>query len=524
VTPAPSARRARPTRGAVVDLGSNALRLQIVEASDDGEPVVLVRIREPVRLGGDAFGAGEIGEHALAAAERALRGFRELCEQYGVQRVRAVATAALREARNRDAAVARLSASSPAPIEVISGTEEAWLLLRAVEPRVDLRGGRTLLVDLGGGSAELVLCEDGRALAAESLPLGALRLLDLARRAGAGDHGAELLALLEQLAARADHALAELLGGRPAERCVAVGGNAESLADLEAETRGRRLEAGVERLDPDTLVRWIEALAPLPPAERARRFGLLPDRADVIVPAAVVYLHLARRAGARALLVPRVGLRDGLLRDVLLLPSEAALRAEWRETLLTSARALGQRLRCDSAHAERVRALAARLFDETRTLHGRNERERSLLEAAALLHDAGRLLADERHEEHGAALVRASELVGVRAAERELLAGVVRHHRGPPPAEDDPTCTALAVEDRARLFVLAALLRLADALDAQHRGAIADVAVRVSPGAVALRLTRSESAAHGPLLELAAARAKGILFEAVFGVKLSVTG
>jgi exopolyphosphatase/guanosine-5'-triphosphate,3'-diphosphate pyrophosphatase len=237
----------------------------------------------------------------------------------------------------------------------------------------------------------------------------------------------------------------------------------------------------------------------------------------------VVLLHLARRAGARALLDPRVGLRDGLLRDVLLLPSEAALRAEWRETLLAGARALGQRLRADVGHAERVRELAARLFDATTSLHGRGERDRSLLEAAALLHDVGRLVCDERHEEHGAALVRASELVGVGAAERELLAGVVRHHRGPHPAESDPACAALPVGDRARLFVLTALLRLADALDAQRRGAIADVVLRAAPGAVELCLVRSPAARSGPLLELAAARAKGSLFEAVFGVRLSVS-
>jgi exopolyphosphatase/guanosine-5'-triphosphate,3'-diphosphate pyrophosphatase len=483
---------------------------------------VLVRIREPVRLGGDAFVAGCIGEAALAAAERALAGFRELCEQYGVQRVRAVATAALREAANRDAAVARLSAASPAPIEVVSGTEEAWLLLRAVEARVDTSRGRSLLVDLGGGSAELVLMEDGRAVAAESQPLGALRLLQVAARIAGAEHGPAFETLVEQLAGRADHRLEDLLGGRPVERLVAVGGNAETLADLEAEVRGRRFQGDVELLEADTLARWIEALGPLPPDERARRFGLLPDRADVIVPAAVVYLHVARRAGARQVLVPRVGLRDGLLRDVLALPSEAALRAEWRETLLASARVLAARYRCDLQHAERVRAHAASLFDQSAALHGRAERERTLLELAALLHDSGRFVSDDRHEEHSAHLLRASELVGLAEAERELVAGVARHHRGPHPGGSDPAYAALSAEGRARLCVLAALLRLADALDRQHRGAIAAVELRVRPGAAELVLRRAAGVAPGPILELDAAREKGSLFEAVFGVTLRI--
>jgi exopolyphosphatase/guanosine-5'-triphosphate,3'-diphosphate pyrophosphatase len=519
-----SGRRARPRRGAVVDLGSNALRLQIVEAADGGEPVVLARIREPVRLGGDVFAAGRIGDAAVAAAERALAGFRELCAQYGVQRVRVVATAALREAANREAVIARLSSVAPAPIEVISGTEEAWLLLRAVEARVDLRSGRSLLVDLGGGSAELVVVEEGRAVASDSQPLGALRLIETARRAAGADHGPAFLALVEQLVGRSDHRVADRLGPAPVERMVAVGGSAEALADLEAEAGGRRLAAGVESLATDTLARWIDTLAPLSRADRERRFGLLPDRADVIVPAAVVYRRLAGLAGARDLLVPRVSLRDGLLRDVLAAPGDAAIRAEWRETLLAAARALAGRYRCDLAHAERVRVHAASLFDRTAALHGRSPRDRALLEAAAVLHDAGRFVSSERHEEHTAWLVRASELVGLSLAERELVALAARYHAGPHPAEEDPEWTRLSAEVRARACVLAALLRLADGLDRQHRGAVESLELWIGPGAVELALRRAPGEAGRPMLELDAAREKGAFFEAVFGVTLRVSG
>lgn len=508
----------------MIDLGSNALRLQIVEAVEGGEPVVLARIREPVRLGGDVFGAGSIGDAAIAAAERALAAFRDLCEQYGVQRVRAVATAALREAGNRDAVVRRFSAAAAVPIEVITGTEEAWLLLRAVAARVDLGRGRSLLVDLGGGSAELVVVEDGRAVAADSQPLGALRLIEAARRAAGADHGPAFLALVEQLVGRADHDVADRLGPAPAARMVAVGGSIEALADLEAEAGGRRTADGVESLAVDTLARWIETLAPLPRGERERRFGLLPDRADVIVPALVVYRRLAELAGAPRLLVPRTSLRDGLLRDVLAPPGDAAVGAEWRETLLASARSLAARFRCDTAHAERVREHAASLFDQTAALHGRAPRDRGLLEAAAVLHDAGRFVASARHEEHGAALVRASELVGVSAEEHELVALAVRYHAGAHPAAADAEWAALPAEGRARACVLAALLRLADGLDRAHRGAVTSLALRIGPGAVELSLRRAPDAEGRPLVELDGAREKGALFEAVFGVALRPIG
>jgi len=223
-------RLGRPKRGAVIDLGSNALRLQIVECVEGAEPVVLTRHRAPVRLGKDVYAQGRIGPETLEAAEAALRRFADLCEQYGVQRIRAVATAALRESSNRDEVVERLSAASPVPIEVISGTEEAWLLARAVETRVDLAHGRSLLLDLGGGSVEAILVEDGRAVAADSYPLGAIRLLEVARRQAGSAHGATFKALLEQHAGACDHTIAERMAACPLDRLVACGGSVEVLA------------------------------------------------------------------------------------------------------------------------------------------------------------------------------------------------------------------------------------------------------------------------------------------------------
>ncbi len=520
--PEPSrARRTRPARGAAIDIGSNAIRLQIAEAAESGDPVVLTSHRAPVRLGADVFREGRIGEASLAAAVDALQGFRELCAQYGAQRVRAVATSAVREAANRGAVVAALCAASPVPVQVISGIEEAWLLARAVESRVDTARGRSLLVDLGGGSVELTLLHEGRAVAADSYSLGALRLLELARREAGSAWGESFLALLRQHAGRFDHRIRDRLGEARVDRLVAVGGNVESLSDLETEARGRRSEGGVEFLERPTLEHWIGRLAALSPEDRCASLGLLPDRADVILPAAVVYAHVMDLAGVERAWIPRLGLRDALLRDVVGTATEEDERTEWRETLLACARDLAGRYRCDPGHAEAVRRHAAELFDQTQPLHGRGERERGLLEAAALLHDAGRFVSDERHHEHSAYLIHASELVGVGPADRELLAQVARYHRGDHPDDADPAYAALGPEDKARVCVLAALLRLADALDRRHRDAVTRLELSVEPGAVDLVL-HCAAGQGGGVAEVDAVRAKGALFEEVFGVRLAV--
>lgn len=516
-------RRGRPRRGAVIDLGSNSLRLQIVERSESGEPVLLTRDRVPVRLGAGAFGGGIIPEDAVAAVEHELRRFAELCDQYGVQQIRAVATAALREARNRDEVVARLSAAAPAPIEVISGTEEAWLLARAVQARIDTSRGRALLVDLGGGSVELTLVAGAHPEVAESHPLGAVRLLQQAERQAGADHGPKFVRLLEEHAARCDHRIVDRLAEQPIERLVACGGNVEALADLETERGARRAEGDVEWISTQALGRWIEELGPLSSAERAARHGLLPDRADVIVPAAVVLRHLARLARVKRLWVPRVGLRDGLQRDVIGDPDSPEALAERRETVLAAAAALARRAHCDLDHAECVRRHATALFDATASLHGRDTRDRTLLEAAALLHDAGRFVSPDRHQEHSAYLIRASDLVGLRPEERERVALVARYHAGEHPDDADPGYRGLAAGERARVCVLAALLRLADAFDRSHSGAVADLEVRVEGGPGRVRIAVHPSpGVQPPAVELDAAREKGSLFEEVFGVQLEL--
>jgi exopolyphosphatase/guanosine-5'-triphosphate,3'-diphosphate pyrophosphatase len=511
-------RRERPARAAIIDLGSNALRLQIVQARDADVPVLLTRERAPVRLGRGVFDTGRIDEDCIVAAERALSRFGELCEQYGVQNVRAVATAALREAENRDAVVTRLSAAGPAPIEVISGTEEAWLLARAVTSRLDVSQGRAVLLDLGGGSVEVTVMQGGVAVEADSHPLGAVRLLGIARRRAGSDHGDAFLAALEAEAGRYDWRLRDRLGSAEVSAFVACGGNVEALADIGGVTND-----GVEVLDVAALDAVLDDLGGIPPPERASRYALSSDRADVIVPAAVVLRRLASLLEVTRIVVPRVSLRDGLEGEVLMGAGAPVVREDRRRTLVASARALAERYRCDPDHAECVRRHVTALFDATAGLHGRGADDRALLEAAALLHDAGRFLSHDKHNEHGAYLIGGSAVVALGDAERSRLALIVSYHRGPHPADGDPGYRDLDPGARAGVCVLAALLRVADGLDVTHRGAVAGVSVGTGdePGRMTLRLTPAEPDAS-LAAELEAARAKGGLLEDVFGIRLEI--
>lgn len=509
-----------PPRYGVVDVGSNAIRMQVIEVRGAGEPpATLEARREPVRLGQDVFLTGAIPEGSVRKAVAALRTFRASCDAWHVRGLRAVATSALREASNRDTILRRIEREAGIRVDVISGTEEAYLLARGVASRLDLSEGRSLLVDVGGGSVEVTLIESGNIAVSESYRLGAVRLLEALRRDVRGDHDTGFLALLDQYVGSLDRRIAARLGEGRIDRFVATGGNIETLGDLAARDGALPVDGGVEALAHRTLAHWIERLARLSYAERVEQLGLAPDRADVILPAAVVYYRLAEVARAERLLIPRVGLRDGLVREVVAGHLETAQASDRRETVLAGALVLVRKYRADLAHAQKVRELAVSIFDQTSSLHGLGAEERVLLEIAALLHDIGAFVSAASHHKHAYYLIRASDLVGLSESEREIVALAARYHR-----RSHPRRTHLEFQQRTRLeksrvLKIAAILRLADALDREHQTKVASVAARSGRKNLDLVLTPATGAGSDFALEHWAVRRKGSLFAEVFGLE-----
>lgn len=514
-----------PARFGVADVGSNALRFLVIEMREPGAaPVALESVREPVRLGQDVFLTGSIPEPSIVAAVEALRRFRLSCDRFGVRAIRAVATAAVREAANRDAVVERVEQATGIRLEVISGTEEAYLLTKAVEARVDLSRGRSLLVDLGGGSVEVTLVEDGQILLSDSYRIGAVRLLEaLAGDAARSDGSNGLLELLDQYVGSLDARIGERIGSGKIDRFLATGGNAESLAELAARDGSLESELGIDALPLRTLADWVQRLASMPFAQRVEELGLSRDRADVILPAGVVYHRLASVARVDRMLVPRVGLRDGLVREVVAGHLETALAADRRDTVLAGARALARKYHAEMAHAEKVRELATSLFDQTLSLHGLGAEERVLLEAAALLHDIGAFVSPSAHHKHAYYLIRASDVVGLGPGERELVGLIARYHRRSHPKRQHLAFDGLSKEDRDAVTKLAALLRLADALDREHQARVARVEVTSGRREIELLLVPEDAKRTDLALERWAVKRKGTLFLEAFGIPVVVS-
>lgn len=498
----------------IVDMGSNAIRFVVAEATA-GAIGTLESHRLPVRLGRDVFHTGQIPDAALGEVVDAFRRFRATCDRHGVKHIRAIATSAMRDARNRDLLVDRVREASGIEIDVISGTQESYLLKLGVETRVDLRQGRSLLVDVGGGSVELVLVEDGQVASADSYRLGALRMLEALRDSDGS--GETFVDLLHKHLKSLDHRIADRFDKIRIDRYVAVGGNVESLADLANLRAAPRRTDGIESHAVDELQRLVLDLARLPVVERMEKHGLKPDRADTIVPAGIVYLHLAELAGVARVLVPRVGIKDGLLVEIVTGHLDPFVAEEHVDVVLSSCRAMGRRFHVETAHAEAVLTLARQLFDQTRELHGLGGRARVLLEAAALLHDVGVAVNNDGHHKHSQYLIQSSDLVGLADEERQLVALLARYHRKAPPQREHEEFMQLRRRERTLVERLSALLRLADALDRQHASVVRGVSVKIREDSVELRPILATLDPTRLTLEAKAVEEKGALFAQLFG-------
>src|SRR5437868_7921169 len=493
---------------AVVDLGSNATRLQIAQVAADGRTTVLAEDRAAVRLGEQVFRTGRLSAAAIARAALALERFSKLAQRAGAEKVRAVATSAVREASNRAALVRTVRNHSGINLEVISGAEEARLVCLGVlqgEPSSE----HGLILDIGGGSTEIISSRGEEPESAFSLQLGSVRLTEFFVE---GDPVARKQARLIDEAVQDGLAQVDpVLTGRH-RRVIGAAGTTGAVAALARRFAGHDAASSMP-VSYDQVRRVLERLRESTAKER-RKWGVDPQRNDIIYAGTAICEGVMRKLRIEELAVTSRGLRDGLMADLvrrLVRPRGGHLHQE--SAVLDGLRAFGRRCGYREEHAEQVAQLSLSLFDQTRELHRLGEEERSILHAAAMLHDVGAFVSYNRHHKHTYYLLYHADLPGFTDRERELIATIARYHRRSPPKDRHAEFQRLTPDERIVVRRLAALLRVADGLDRGHRRHVRAVTVKRR----GKRLDIDVLAEAGSELEVWSAGQKADLLEEVCG-------
>ncbi len=506
-------------RFAAIDIGSNAMRLRVVEASHPTDANAFAEVesrRAAVRLGADAFTTRELSPDALRAACVALREFRKVIEDTGVVAYRATATSAVRETRNAEVLVERARREADIHLEVIEGVEEARILQLAVSRKLALAGRTVWLADVGGGSTEMTRLESGTARFSTSLPLGTVRLLGMFL-AGTSDIDAHHQTLLVEAIDRTLSEIPSREWAAEKHALIATGGNVETLASLIPSAQK---VLGTKAIDVAALRGLLPKLCAMSTDDRRVSFNLRPDRADTLVPAATIFLRVAERLGVTQIAAPGVGLKEGLLIELVERHFQLWDENAQDQLTLDACLALGRRFGFDEEHARSVDNLCAQLFDDLAPLHEMSAREKLLLRASAWLHDVGDRIRYEGHHKHSQYIVEHSDIMGLSRLERTMVSLVARYHRKGEPKDENPGFKDLSREHRLIVRKITAILRIADALDKEHLGRVNGVRAQVHEPRkqVSLRLSGKGDRA----LEEWALTDKAKLFETLFDYRVTL--
>ncbi len=483
---------------AAIDVGTNAVRLELARPLPDGSLEILHQERDPLRPGEGVFKTGAISREVADRLMSTLRRYGALCHRFHA-RVRAVATSAVREAKNRDEIVRRARREAGLDLEVVSGREEARLICLGVLSGMPA-GQRSLVIDIGGGSTEVATASGDRPEQLWSVAIGAVRLSELFPAPGRVK--ARRLALMRTFA---EEAFRDALPSRlPARRVLGSSGTIQAVVTFAAGSSQATLRQ---------VSHAVDELADMTLEERRRRFDS--RRAEIVVAGAVILEAVMAHGGLRSLAAVDRGLRDGLLIDL----NRRARTAMRDPSLLEGALALGRRFGFDEPHGRHTARLALLLFDGLAQLHRLPASSRPLLEVATLLHDIGNAVSYQRHHKHSFYLIQNADLPGLTDHERALVARIARFHRRGPPEPGHVDLAGLGNADVQLVRKLSTLLRLADSFDRSHHQPVRSLRLQLSRGAVAVALR-----ARAPCdLELWDAANEAPLFRSVFHRRLELS-
>ncbi len=525
---APSSSSAAPAsvRLAAIDVGSNSIRLIVTEARDDGTYRLIDDEKEVGRLGRGLARTGRLGMKAMDSAALAIARMKDIASGYGVQKLKAVATAAVREASNRDEFLGMVKEKAGIDLDVISAQEEARLAHLSVMHAFDLRRVAAAVVDIGGGSTEVVLSSGGVVEEVYTLPLGAVRLTEMFEGVEDGSQKP-----FDDMRDHLKSVIKQHMGKPPftPQLVVGTGGTFTTLAALAMHRNGTNVEGDVgsggsvrgyelQRSVVNHLLNWLRSMSP---KARARVPGLSVERSEIIIAGVAIIDAVMQRLKVNTLRVHDRGIRDGLILTMIqeIFPQSGAIVGRPLERM-EAVRLFARRCNYEQAHSDHVARLAVQAFDQVAAHLGADSvgvksGARELLEAAGVLHDVGYYINYAKHHKHSYHMIVHSDLPGFTHREIEVIANVARYHRRGGPKNRHSNFAKLAPVDQNLVMRLAAILRIVDGLDRAHAQLVRNVRVEVRKNTAWF----IADAAQEPAVDIWGANRKCGLFGKAFGLE-----
>jgi len=505
---------------AVIDIGSNELRLHIAQATnqtDEKHPEAvkyLENLSYPLSLGRDTFHAGKMSFDKVDKACEVIKNFLHVARGYGIRNVYTVASTAMGEAANVDYILDQIKIKTGVDVCVIDDLEEKRHIYKLLTHYAeDSLKKSAVIVYIGTGSMGVSLFIDGKMPRTWNIRVGSLRMCELFGELQ--EFTREFYRLMEEYLAGFTYKLRDELP-EGIRHFIVSGPEIELIARLAMPEDSLPYGTPLFQIPREDFEAFYEKIKRKTTDRIAIDYDLDADKAESLLPAACIYQNLMDCTQAKVITASRMLPCDGILFEMLFPRRFAAIDKRFDKGTLLSAKELAARHGANIPHGELVRDFAIMIFNKIKKLHGLGNRDKLLLMAAALLHDIGECINTLDHHKISYEMVRRSDIVGLTQAEHEIVALICRYHSGAAsPDLDEPCFSLLDSGTKVRVSKLAAMLRLADALDRSHIQKCQHIDVKLSDGTLIITVNTASNFA----LEKWSFEEKGRFFAEVFGIK-----
>lgn len=495
---------------AAIDVGSNLLRMMIAQITSDGETIPLEDLWEPTHIGRDTFSFGRVQVDSVQETCDILKGFSKLMQDYKVRHYRAVTTSGIREAENQEYVLEQIRIKTGLVVEVINNAQERFLMYKAIRDYFhDYRKSRdkgTLIVDIGSGGVETSVYSDGSLKFTEYIKIGSLRLR-------------EILADLEQLTLDFPSIMEEFIESRidflrqrirkiQINNFIGLGGELRSIINLCMDVEEKFIKKSV-------LEKLYKKVHSMTTEQIVNEFNLQRNQAGILLPSIIILYRFLDMTDAEGIDTPMSSLRHGLISDMADEWFDTTARKDFLNDIISSVWYIGSKYSIDKVHCLNIEKLVLSIFDQTTKIHRMGERERFYLQIAAILHDVGKHVNLNQHDIHSYNIIRFQDIMGFSNEELNLVANIARYHSEETPHPSHDNFKVLGTRERITVSKLAAILKLAEALDISHKQKFDDIEISVSGKELFFRVQHDEDM----LLEEWNFAHNAFFFEEVMGIR-----
>ena len=499
---------------AAIDVGTNFISMMIAEIGPQGIIAPLEDVWKPTQIGRDTFSNGKIELSSTQELCKTLKSFAQLMKDYRVKHYQAVATTGIREAQNREYVLDQIARRTGLKVEVINNLQERFYEFKSMRDSIcdlhTMSQDGLLVVSLGMGGTEIFAYKDGSLQFTEYVKIGSLRLRELL--ADLERVTLEFSTILEEFLESKIYWLDSIRHGSDYQYVIGLGGELTSILRLG---QLNQFTADPHFLEQAAMEKIYALIRNIAPENIVGRYKMHRNEAEILLPSSIIFRRFLNATRASGIQVPRVSLRHGLLANMADERFNTIRKHEYINDIVNSVRRLGRKYGTDEKHSQRVEELALSTFDQMLAIHNLGERERLYLQVACILHDVGKYINADGHERHSGSVIRAQQILGFANRELAIVANIAKYHSQVVPAKWHDNYTSLNREDQIMVSKLAAILKIANALNISDKISIQQIDLEITPTEIVFKVKSKGDF----LLETWSFSAHVDFFEEVYGLK-----